>query len=175
MDTVCVNIAYRPLRICWAIKVGDLGAFREAVRMNHALWGGRFNPIVIVDRDKEARAIVEAFRADIVQPLGTSEEVKAFAAGFKHLISPFMHDALFVGQAEDAHAQVLDVQNAIVHGIDAPEWKQLKERKPRICAWSQEDPLAATAPAPAAANATASEQNQQDRSNSVPLKSTHAV
>ena len=75
MDTVRVNIAYRPLRTCWAVKEGDFAAFREAVRTNHALWGGRFDPIVIVDRASEALAIVEASRADIVLPLGAGEEV----------------------------------------------------------------------------------------------------
>src|SRR5665213_916396 len=98
MDTVRVNIAYRPLRICWAIAAGDVAAFREAVRTNHALWGGRFNPIVVVDRASEARALVEAFRADFVQPLGESEKVKEFAGTFAHLISPFFDDGVFVGQ-----------------------------------------------------------------------------
>ena len=142
MDTVRVNIAYRPLRICWLIKAGDLVAFREAVRMNHALWGGRFNPIVVIDRVSEARALVEAFRADIVQPLGESEELKAFAASFEHLISPLMHDGIFMGQENDARAQVLDVQNAMVFARDTPEWKQIHERKPRIYKWTAEDPLA---------------------------------
>lgn len=141
MDTVRVNIAYRPLRICWAIKEGDFTAFREAVRANHALWGGRFNPIVVVDRANEARALVEAFRADIVQPLGESKEVKAFAANFKHLISPFCHDGVFIGQGRDARAQVLDVQNAMVFARDTPEWKQIKDRKPRVYKWAAEDPL----------------------------------
>jgi hypothetical protein len=142
MDTVRVNIAYRPLRICWAIKEGDFGAFREAVRTNHALWGGRFNPIVIVDRTNESRAIVDAFRADIILPIGQSEEVKAFAAEYKHLISPFLRDGVFFGDQHDAHAQVLDVQNAMVHSIDAPDWKQIKEMKPRVYKWAQDDPLA---------------------------------
>lgn len=142
MDTVRVNIAYRPLRICWAIKEGDFAAFREAVRTNDALWGGRFNPIVIVDRASEARAIVEAFRADLILPLGAGEEVKAFAATFKHLISPFLHDGVFMGRERDARAQVLDVQNAIVCASDAPEWKQIQERKPRVYKWAPDDPLA---------------------------------
>lgn len=141
MDTVRVNIAYRPLRICWAIKEGDFTAFREAVQANHALWGGRFNPIVVVDRASEARALVEAFRADIVQPLGESEELKVFAANFKHLISPFFHDGIFVGQGRDAQAQVLDVQNTMVFARDTPEWKQIKDRKPRVYKWAAEDPL----------------------------------
>ncbi len=142
MDTVRVNIAYRPLRICWAIKDGDFGAFREAVRTNHAIWGGCFNPIVIVDRASEARAIIEAFRADVILPLGQSEEVKTFTASYKHLISPFFHDGIFIGQEHDGHAQVLDVQNAAVHLIDSPDWKQIKEMKPRVYKWVQDDPLA---------------------------------
>src|SRR5689334_5820704 len=142
MDTIRVNIAYRPLRICWAINEGDFAAFREAVRTNHALWGGRFNPIVVVDRASEARALVEAFRADIVQPLGGSEEVKAFAASFEHLIAPFFHDGVFMGQGSEARAQVLDVHNAMVFVRDTPEWKEIREGTPRIYKWAAEDPLA---------------------------------
>jgi hypothetical protein len=92
MDTVRVNIAYRPLRICWAIKEGDFDAFREAVRINHAIWGGRFNPIVIVDREGEANSIIEAFRVDVILPLGQSEDMKEFVDRYNHLISPFYHE-----------------------------------------------------------------------------------
>jgi hypothetical protein len=45
MDTVRVNICYRPLRICWAINAGDRAAFRSAVALSNTVWGGRFNPI----------------------------------------------------------------------------------------------------------------------------------
>lgn len=141
MDTVRVNIAYRPLRICWAIKAGDHVAFREAVRMNHALWGGRFNPIVIVDHAREARAVIEAFRADIVQPLGESEDVKTFAAGFKHLTSPLRYGGVFMGQGQDTRAAVVDVQNAMVFARDTAEWKQLQEHDSRIYKWAGDDPL----------------------------------
>ncbi len=142
MDTIRVNIAYRPLRICWLIKEGDFVAFRTAVRINHALWGGRFNPIVVVDHAGESRAIVEAFRADIVQPLGAGEEIKAFAAAFKHLISPFFHDNIFIDGRPGMRAQVLDVQNAVVFARDKPEWKQIQGAEPRIYKWTSEDPLA---------------------------------
>lgn len=87
LTTVRVNLAYRPLRICWEIKEGDFTAFRDAVRTDDALWGGRFNPINFVDRVSEARALVEVFRADVIQPPGASEEVRAFSATSKHLIS----------------------------------------------------------------------------------------
>ena len=61
METIRVNIAYRPLRICWAIKASDKEAFRKAVRQSNALWGGRFNPIVVVDRESEAKRLSENY------------------------------------------------------------------------------------------------------------------
>jgi len=42
LDTIRVDICYRPLRIGWAINPGDIEAFRRAVRLSYALWGGRF-------------------------------------------------------------------------------------------------------------------------------------
>lgn len=143
METVRVNIAYRPLRICWAIKAGDKEGFQKAVRQTYSLWGGRFNPIVIVDRESEAKRLVELFRADVVFPIGDSNEVKAFAGKFPHLINPFFHDGLFVGAGQgEVRAQVLDIQNALVFLRDRPEWKALKERGIRLYKWKPQDPLA---------------------------------
>jgi len=142
MDTVRVNIAYRPIRICWAIKEGDHAAFRKVVRMNHALWGGRFNPIVIVDREREASTLIESFRADIVQPVGDNDDIKSFAAKFKHLISPFRYNEIFMEQGQEGRVQLLDVQNAMVYASGTPEWKHVQEKTPRIYKWSSVDPLA---------------------------------
>jgi hypothetical protein len=61
METARVDICYRPLRIAWAIQSGDHESFRRAVRLTHCVWGGRFNPIVMVDRAEEAKQIVELF------------------------------------------------------------------------------------------------------------------
>src|SRR5689334_19812776 len=107
MDTVRVNICYRPLRICWAITARDHAAFRLAVAFSNTMWGGRYNPIVIADRVDEAASIVEVFRADIAVPVGTSEHLTAFQQRFAHLISPFFHDSLFVGNnEEETRAQI---------------------------------------------------------------------
>ena len=51
MDTIRVDICYRPLRIGWAIRAGDIDAFRQAVRLSYTLWGGRFNSIIVVDKE----------------------------------------------------------------------------------------------------------------------------
>ncbi len=146
MDTVRVNICYRPLRICWAIAAGDHVAFRKAVRLTHTLWGGRFNPIVIVDNIEQAERIVEVFRADFVVPIGTSEVVRAFPQRFPHLIKPFFHDELFISGNghRKAHAQILDIHNALVHLRDSTEWKAIKEKGLRLYSWDETDPLADT-------------------------------
>lgn len=143
MDTVRVNICYRPLRICWAISAGDLAAFRSAVRTTYTMWGGRFNPIAIVDRAEEAERIVEVFRADIVVPVGGNDAVNTFKQRFPHLISPFFPDGLFIGSREHGfHAHLLDVQNALVELSNSPALESIKKSGFRLYAWDDDDSLA---------------------------------
>lgn len=144
MDTVRVNICYRPLRIGWAIRAGDINAFRQAVRLSHTLWGGRFNPILIADREEEAKRLVDLFRADLIFPIGKTDDVAAFPKKFPHLITPFFfRNTIFVGnEKESKRAQVLDVHNALAHLRDKPEWKIIKNRGVRLYTWQADDPLA---------------------------------
>jgi type I restriction enzyme R subunit len=46
MDTLRVDICYRPLRIAWVIKSGDFEAFRQAVKLSYTLWGGFLNFLI---------------------------------------------------------------------------------------------------------------------------------
>lgn len=143
MDTIRVDISYRPLRLGWAIQAGDIEAFRRAVRLSYALWGGRFNPILIADNDEETKRLVDLFRVDVIWPIGDSDMVKALPEKFPYLINPTFHNTLFVGGAKERkHAQVLDVQNAISHLIDRPEWQRVKDRGVRLYTWQPDDPLA---------------------------------
>jgi len=73
MDTIRVDISYRPLRIGWAIQADDKEAFRHAVRLSHALWGGRYNPILIVGNDREIEGLVNLFRVDMIWPIGNGD------------------------------------------------------------------------------------------------------
>ncbi len=144
MDTLRVDICYRPLRIGWAIRAGDFEAFRRAVRYSYALWGGRFNPILIVNREEESSRLIDLFRVDVILPLGESDEVKSFPKKHSHLINPFFHDAIFMKGSKDYHpyAQVLDVHNALAHLRDKPEWKAIMDRGARLFTWQNDDPLA---------------------------------
>ena len=142
MNTATVDINYRPLRIAWAIKSDDMASFRHAVRLSHTMWGGRFNPIVLVDKPN-AKDLVETYRADVIVPLGESDEVKAFPAQFPHLINPFFPDTLFFKDTgQPARARVLDVHNAMVRLRGMPVWKDIAEKGLDHFAWDDNDPLA---------------------------------
>jgi len=88
MESVRVDICYRPLRIGWAIRAGDKDAFRAATRLSFALWGGRFNPIIIVDHRDEAESLIDVFRVDVILPIGDSEDVKGFVKRLPYLTNP---------------------------------------------------------------------------------------
>ncbi len=143
MNTLRVDICYRPLRVGWVIKSGDTDAFRQAVKLTHTLWGGRFNPILMADHENEARQLIDLFRLDLLLPVGTDDEVKDFPSKFPHLINPFFHDSIFIGgEKEQKRAQLLDIHNALAHLRDKPEWKAINDRGFRIYDWQADDPLA---------------------------------
>ncbi|MGH8497471.1 MAG: hypothetical protein ACRERV_01460 [Methylococcales bacterium] len=142
MDTIRVDICYRPLRIGWAIRAGDMNSFRQAVKYSYAFWGGRFNPILIIDNEAKVERLVDLFRIDFIVPLGTSDEVNEFPKSYLHLINPFFHNPLFFPDANNPRCQVLDIHNALIYLRDRSEWKHLKEKGVRLYSWSPDDPLA---------------------------------
>ena len=143
MDTIRVDICYRPLRIGWIIRSDDHDAFRRAVKLSHTLWGGRFNPILMADREDESRRLIDLFRVDLLLPLGESDEVISFPKKFPHLINPFFYDSVFSGgDKERKRAQVLDVHNALIYLRDKPERKVMNDQGFRIYNWQSNDPLA---------------------------------
>src|SRR5438105_13085143 len=124
MESLRVDICYRPLRIGWAIHAGDTSAFRAAARLSFALWGGRFNPIVVVEQEELARNLVDLFRLDMIIPVGESDIVKSFPKRFHHLVNPLFPNEVFIGDgAGGARSQVLDIHNALVHLQTKPEWE----------------------------------------------------
>ena len=113
------------------------------MRTSWALWGGCFNPIVLVDRPEDAKSLIEVFRADVILPVGDSQEVRQFSRKFSHIISPFWGEAVFSGDRDfGGRSNVLDIHNALVHYRNSPEWKQLKEHGLRLYKWAPGDPLA---------------------------------
>jgi hypothetical protein len=145
VETARVDICYRPLRVAWAIHSTDKDGFRQAVRLSHTLWGGRFNPIVMADRPEEARQLIELYRADVVVAIGSDPTVVAFPEQFPYLIRPYFPDTLLLRhQTEPTRSHLLDVHNALVHWRATGAWKTIEEQGFRQFVWDDDDPLADT-------------------------------
>jgi len=144
MDTARVDICYRPLRIAWAIKSNDFEAFRKAVRYSYALWGGRFNPIIFVDREKESGRLIDLFRVDLIIPLGDDKEVKEFPKKYPYLINFLFHDHIFAKGDEHSppDSYALDINNALAYLHDRPQWEKIKGSDIHNYKWDTNDPLA---------------------------------
>jgi hypothetical protein len=143
VDSIRVDISYRPLRIGWAIRSGDFDALRLAMRLSFALWGGRFNPVIVVDQEEQAQNLIDLFRLDMIIPVGDSDIVKSFPERYRYLFNPFFPRELFIGGGiGGSRSQVLDVHNALVHLQTKPEWESLKKKGVRFYSWAPDDPLA---------------------------------
>jgi hypothetical protein len=142
MDTLRVDICYRPLRLGWAIRRGDFASLREIFRISHTLWGGRFNPVIVVDDAEQAKHLAETFRVDVIWPMGDGDELARFPERFPHLINPFLIKSLVVGHDEESRrAQLLDVHSALL-AMSPEEIRMIREKGFRIYGWQAQDPLA---------------------------------
>lgn len=144
MDTIRVDICYRPLRIAFAIGEGDFEAFRTAVRLSYALWGGRFNPIVVAEREEDTKQLLETFCVDLIVPVGDSQAATDLSQKHPHLINPFIPNDLFIGSGEERRmSHALDIQNALAHWRNNPiEWDKIRSDKElRLYTWQDNDPL----------------------------------
>src|SRR5689334_761354 len=109
METLAVNLRFRPIRLGLCVKIDDAEGFRKAIRLTNVLWGGRYNPIIPYDQSY-AEALVRLFRVDALLPVTNDPDAKAFAEKFSHLPWPFFHDELFVGVPDDyRRPQVVDI------------------------------------------------------------------
>lgn len=64
MSTLVYNVKSRPVRIGWCVKSGDWESLIKAFRFSHCLWGGRYNPVIVVDDEAAAMNQIEVFRLD---------------------------------------------------------------------------------------------------------------
>lgn len=146
MEMLNLYIKYRPMRIGWCVRSGNFDDLRTAMLLSHVLWGGRFNPIVPVENEALAVALVEAFRVDALYPIRDDPAIKAFVDKRKHVQWPILHRGIVV--ADDRYPQsrpfatVLDIYHALVRLHDEYV-KDLPQPKLSAClySWEQADPL----------------------------------
>src|SRR5438132_11739103 len=71
VESISIHERFRPARVAMLMPKGDFACFEEAVRLNTALAGGMFNPIIAYspDREDEAIQMLRFFDPDVLHPL----------------------------------------------------------------------------------------------------------
>jgi hypothetical protein len=91
----------------------------------------------------DAAQLIELYRADVIVQVGDHKDVREFPKRFPHLIDPFFSNALYVKDGSGGtRAQVLDIQNALYHWRNTPEWKAIDAQGVRQFVFDADDPLA---------------------------------
>ena len=144
MDTLSLTIRYRPIRVGWCLRRGNLEALRKAMRTSFALWGGAYSPIIPVDDPNLAKNLIALFRVDVLWPLDTDKAVSDFVERFPHLPNPFFHDEIFIDEGEGNRAsQLLDIYHPARRLYEEHFRNNPKpEVSVRIHTWDRGDPLA---------------------------------
>lgn len=140
MNSVSLNIDYRPIRVGFCLRDGDLASVTRAMRYAHTIWGGRLCPIIPIDDTSYAQQLVDSFDVDVLFPITEDAEMARFLAKFKHLSWPFFHKEFWVEQDSGKSPQLLSVGHPLRH--IAARRQDLIHSPTVLFKWDKADPLA---------------------------------
>lgn len=137
MAQVLFKIGYRPLRIGWCIKKGDIDALRTAMQISYTMWGGSYNPIIPIDDPGLSDLLIDRFPLDLLHPAQEDNDLCQFAEKHTKPASPLDAKQLFSKGFSGNIAAVVDIFHPLNHIADAP-------RQPKVILpeWKEDDPLA---------------------------------
>lgn len=148
MATSSFFVKYRPVRIGFVVRSGEVSDIVQVSRLNTILWGGIYNPIIPISDDLQfSRQLIKLFNVDVLFPVSNSEEIIAFLKEYEYLKSPhFFNRELFY---EDWHSKknvssYLDISHIIEYYWDK-EFKTTPKKHKSNCAfieWNEKDSLA---------------------------------
>jgi len=115
VSTLSVRISYRPVRIGWCVRNDNWDDLRRAVRLTHALWGGRFNPLIPISGLPVSKALVELYGVDALYPISDDNRLREFATGFSGLRWPSSYKDIFIQGARSGAATFLDIYHPVRH------------------------------------------------------------
>lgn len=107
-----VRIQYRPLRIGFCVRNGNIQDLLFAAKLNTLLWGGIFNPIIPIGaREGLDHNLVKLFKVDVLIPVVNGDEIKKFIEHYKWAKFPLMHDSssILAGDINDTGKKVVKV------------------------------------------------------------------
>jgi len=143
MAALTLNITYRPLKVGLCVREDNIEDVIKAAGINTILWGGIYNPIIPVGRNKEFPSrLVKLFQVDVLYPVAQSSEIETFIKQHPYLEWPDHYgNILFAQNGKGVKLTMLDISHIIGHWWE----KEFKVRKKSNCVlfeWGENDPLA---------------------------------
>jgi len=143
MANISLSIKYRPLRIGFCVKVGNIDDLATVAELNTLLCGGMYNPIIPVGDDELSDNFLKVFNVDLLYPVSTGSEVREFISKQEHLKSFELQnqflwstDQGWAGRDGKVRLRVLDVISGLEKYVAAPHNKIVNVQ------WKDDDPLA---------------------------------
>ncbi len=141
-----VRIEYRPLRLGFCIRDGNIQDLLKAAKLNTLLWGGIFNPIIpIGEKEKLDHVLVKLFQVDVLVPVTNTEEIKKFIEQYKWAKFPLMYhsEAILTEDINEKNkkvVRVLDVSH-IIKMLWNKDFKFLKtgDSNCAVVSWKSKD------------------------------------
>jgi len=108
------------------------------------MWGGRFNPMLVVDDAAFADRLIKLYRVDALAPASYSEQVQNLIDGYEYLPWPLSHQEFFVGGGNDGKsATVADLIHPIFKVYeDSHKHNPAAGPSVDLYEWDADDPLA---------------------------------
>ncbi len=143
------SIKYKPLRVGFLVRDGNLEDLKKAAGINCLLWGGIYNPILpIVSGDNAfAEQLMNLFSVDLLYAVAQTPEVEAFKAKY-----PFLRDPRHY--AENIFYEDWNTKKQVLGLLDSKNivdlfWNKEYKNKPSgyksnflFLKWEEADPLA---------------------------------
>lgn len=141
MTVFSCSLRYRPVRIGWCIRLNDWSAYRETLDHNFILAGGLFNPIIPIDDEIYARALVKAFRVDLLLSVTEDNKIQAFIDKFPYLTPPHLSRAFWDTFQGGQVPFFVDISHPIKKYFGQPH-KNSPDYQLINYDWQSDDPLA---------------------------------
>jgi hypothetical protein len=126
------------------VRPGVLADVVAAAQLNTLLWGGRFNPIIVVGEHAEAaRGLIRDFRVDLLHAVAEDARLQAVVEEYDHLRWPFGAGTLLAprGPNNEIEPTVVDVAPALEHAW-ARTFRSSELSRFRNFRWAADDELA---------------------------------
>ncbi len=145
MNTLSIHLQSRPVKIGWCIRENNLEDYQKALQLTHTLWGGRFNPLVVIGDDEErAKKLISYFKVDVLFPIEKEQSLLEFIQKFPHLPWPgYGEPHLFVPSIKGCKvSKFLDIFQASINlGSILKGNNCLDDHPLNLMTWEENDPL----------------------------------